>query len=105
METVFGLDGEIVRMSCSGSCGVWDRFLGRQCFIVSESTGNGGARFFCSSCAKTPDFYVYVNGQQIFVKRVADNIFFEEGKIFIGGGPESNICYDNFKVSLAQTEN
>lgn len=40
-----GPDG--VRFECGGSCGIFDRFLGRSCTKVSQST-DAGVQVFCT---------------------------------------------------------
>ncbi|WP_136592114.1 hypothetical protein [Salinigranum halophilum] len=47
MDVVFGPDGEIRSMSCSGGCGLFDRLIGRTCRVIGQQTPGGGARFSC----------------------------------------------------------
>ena len=47
MENQFDGNGDFTGTSCIGSCGGWDRFLGRSCTKVQRSLPNGGFGFSC----------------------------------------------------------
>lgn len=46
LVVVVGLPGPTTNRSCGGSCGIWDRFLGRSCKMVGSAT-DGGLEISC----------------------------------------------------------
>jgi hypothetical protein len=47
LVVVVSLPGPKVDRGCGGSCGFWDRFLGRSCKMVG-STEPGGLEIYCT---------------------------------------------------------